>query len=171
MRPRGRGYLNTCSPLFARIRRKFFDTRGQPPPLLQVDHTSLSLSLSLPLSLSLSLSSAELQICGHPVCLTGGSASIGSGNCLSTVTTSSRGGEGVGGSWKLEVPPSKRNLTSGIEFIRPNRERIETRTPGGRCHSRLLDRHHRHHHHHHNHQPPPPPSPPSLWTIAPLDEG
>lgn len=42
MRPRGRGYLNTCSPLFARIRRKFFDTRGQAhtPPLLQVDHTA-----------------------------------------------------------------------------------------------------------------------------------
>lgn len=73
-----------------------FSTREgkhRTPPLLQVDHTGTSLSLSF-----------ELQICGHPVCLTGGSASIGSGNCLSTVTTSSRGARKGKGEGELEVP-------------------------------------------------------------------
>lgn len=57
MRPRGRGYLNTCSS-FRPNTRKFFDTRD-------THHRSTGGALSLSL--------LELQICGQPVCLTGGS--------------------------------------------------------------------------------------------------
>lgn len=85
-----------------RIRRKFFrHARHTAAP--QVDHTA-------------HLTLLELQICGHPVCLTGGSVSIGSGNCLFVrcVTTSSSEGRKGGKEVGREVRSSEsfeRNLT------------------------------------------------------------
>ena len=151
MRPRGRGYLNTCSPLFARIRRKFFDTRGQAPHTAAPTggpHGHISLSL---------LRAADLR----SPCLPNrwirldrvGKLFVHRYNFFEG-GEEGKGGGGVGSSGTL----FERNLTYRVHDCenRGGNSRRKMSLAVTRSSSP---------------SPPPPPPPPSpLWTIAPLDE-